>query len=120
MPIKQMLYLGLSIVGLLTTWHFNFQFMELTQATLLTFDLGEFIRGGFANPAAASLSMDLAIGGLAASFFIFFEGRRLPIKYWWVYLLLANLVAFAFAFPLFLMMRERKLDEIQGTPSTAT
>ena len=120
MPIKQLLYLTLSIVGLVATWYFNFQFMAVTQATLTTFDLGQFLRDGFANPAASSLSADLFIGGAAASLFIVFEGRRLKIKRWWVYFIMTNIIAFAFAFPLFLMMRERHLDELEAVPSLAT
>ena len=111
MPIRQTLYLFLSIVGLLTTWYFNFQHMYDTETTLFTFNLMDFLRDGFSNAAASSLSSDLFIGAAGASLFIIFEGRRLRIKSWWIYLLLNNLVAFAFAFPLFLFVRERTLEQ---------
>ncbi len=111
MPLKQILYLTLSIIGLFTTWYFNFQYMEATQTTLFTFELSDFLNDGYANPAASSLSSDLFIGAAAASLFIIFEGLRIRMKYWWVYFLLTNFVAFAFAFPLFLLARERILDE---------
>ena len=110
MTIKQLLYLAISLLGLLIPWYFNLQFMEETGTTLLSFSIADFVRAGFSNPAAACLSADLVIGASAASVFIVLEGRRLAMKHWWVYLVLTNLVAFAFAFPLFLFVRERQLD----------
>ena len=115
MTLKQILYLGLSIIGLIIPWYYNFQFMNNTGAGLLSFPLSDFIRDGFANSAASSLTTDLLIGASAATLFIIIEGRRLRMKYWWVYLILTNLIAFAFAFPLFLFMRERKLEVLRTT-----
>jgi hypothetical protein len=46
----------------------------------------------------------------AASVFIFFEGRRLKIKYAWLFILGSFVTAIAFTFPLFLAMRERKMS----------
>jgi hypothetical protein len=37
------------------------------------------------------------------------EARRLEMRNWWVDLLVTFVIAFAFSFPLFLLMRERKL-----------
>ena len=113
MPLKQLLYLGTSILGLVVPWYFNFRFMEATQTNLLSFDLADFIRQGFANPAASSLATDLVIGASAATLFIVFEGIRLKMKHWWIYIVLTNLLAFAFAFPLFLFVRERKLQALK-------
>jgi len=111
MSFKQIIYLVLSIVGLCSTWYFNFQYMAETQSTFLSFDIVDFIRDCFSNPAASSISSDVLVGATAASLFIFYEGRRLSIKRWWVYILLNSFVAFAFAFPLFLFVRERALQE---------
>jgi hypothetical protein len=40
---------------------------------------------------------------------MFFEGKRLKMKYVWLYILGSFVTAIAFTFPLFLAMRERKI-----------
>jgi len=42
------------------------------------------------------------------------EGYRLGMKRLWIYYLLTFMVAFAFAFPVFLFMRELLLSEKSG------
>ena len=120
MNLNRILYLSLSIIGLFTTWYFNFQFMAATDTSFATFDIVQFVKDGFATPAAASLSSDLFVGGGAATVFIIAEGRRLRINYWWIFLILNVVIAFAFAFPLFLMVREQKLTELRGEALTSS
>ena len=40
------------------------------------------------------------------------EGRKLGMKRVWLYIVLSGVTAFAFTFPLFLAMRERKLSQL--------
>jgi hypothetical protein len=40
---------------------------------------------------------------------MFYEGRRLKMKYVWLFILGSFVTAIAFTFPLFLALRERKL-----------
>ncbi|MCU1447798.1 DUF2834 domain-containing protein [Cryobacterium sp.] len=61
------------------------------------------------GPAVSSLTTDLLVAFIAGSILILVEARRLRMKAGWAYVLLGLFVAFAFAFPLFLAMRERKL-----------
>ena len=77
------------------------------------FSLATFIRQGFANPAAASLASDVFVAAVAFLVWLPFEARRLMMRRWWVYALLTLGVAFACAFPLFLLMRERRLQQIR-------
>jgi hypothetical protein len=51
----------------------------------------------------------LLIAASAASIFMFYEGRRLKMKYVWLFILGSFVTAIAFTFPLFLALRERKL-----------
>jgi hypothetical protein len=106
---RQALFAMLSIAGLVATWYFNLRFMEESGGT---FSVVEFVRGGYANSAASSLSNDLLVGTLAFVVFSFAEARRLAMRHWWIYLVLTFAVAFAFAFPLFLFARERRLQEL--------
>ena len=42
---------------------------------------------------------------------LYFESRRMGLRFFWVYIILAFAVAFAFAFPLFLFIRQGKLEK---------
>jgi len=61
------------------------------------------------NPAAASLSIDLAFFGLAAVIWMVVEARRLQIPWVWAYVVLSFLIAISVTFPLFLIARQRRL-----------
>ena len=104
--IRMILYGLLALAGAAATWYFNIRFMLASGGT---FSLQEFIRGGFANPAAASLACDACLGATAFLLWIPAEARRAGMRRWWPYALLTLAVAFAFAFPLFLLARERSL-----------
>tara|TARA_Y100001968_G_scaffold146960_1_gene134414 strand:+ start:670 stop:1044 length:375 start_codon:yes stop_codon:yes gene_type:complete len=76
------------------------------------FDINLFIELANSNPAASSLSRDLLIGATAVTVWIVFESKRLQMKYLWVILLSSFTIAFAFAAPLFLCLRERRIIEL--------
>ena len=105
-------YLALAVAGAVLPWLANFAFIQEYGAS---FDLGLFVALANANPAAASLSRDLAIGATAVVFWMVQESRRLQMRGLpWV-LLGCVTVAFAFGAPLFLYLRERRLDELART-----
>lgn len=106
----------LAAAGAVVTWYYNIQFMSAAGGT---FSLAAFIRDGFANPAAASLASDVSIAAIAFLVWLPFEARRLGMRRWWLYALLTVCVAFAFAFPLFLLMRERRLHQAQAAGCAA-
>ena len=64
-----------------------------------------------ANPASRSITVDIGFFLLAASAFMVIEARRLAVRYVWLYVLLALLVAASVAFPLFLIARELRLAQ---------
>jgi hypothetical protein len=103
------LYLGLAIAGAVLPWMANLDFMQRYGAS---FDIGLFVSLANANPAAQSLSRDLLIGASAITIWMVVESRRLQMRHLWVVLLSAVTIAFAFAAPLFLYLRERRLSEI--------
>jgi hypothetical protein len=104
--IRAVLYLVLAIVGLVGTWTFNI----LAIAGRHDF-FGDWFGSG---PAVASLAVDLLVAAVAAIVFMVAESRRLGIRGLWLYLVLIPVVALAFAFPLFLCARERRLSAAQG------
>jgi hypothetical protein len=105
-------YLALAISGAVLPWLANIEFIREYGAS---FDLGLFVRLANANPAAISLSRDLAIGATAVVIWIVQESRRLQMRGLpWVLLSCVTL-AFAFGAPFFLYLRERRLEEL-GNP----
>jgi hypothetical protein len=103
---RQIVYAVLAVVGLVATWYFNLRFMAESGGT---FSVVAFVQSGYANSASASLSNDLAVGTVAFLVWSFAEARRLGMRHWWAYVVLTFGVAFACAFPLFLLVRERRL-----------
>lgn len=102
---KQIIYGVLAVLGISLTWYHNIQFALAYGA----FDLGRFIADCFVNHAASSISWDVAIA--AATFLTWsnIEAKRLQMKHWWAIPVLTLGIALAFAFPLFLLLRERHL-----------
>lgn len=110
MSIPRVLYLLLAIAGVTMTWYYNLQFIAESGGS---FDIAEFMAAGATNAASQSLSWDLAIACLAGLLWIFFESKRLGMRFFWLYIILAFSVAYAFAFPLFLFVRQGKLESMQ-------
>ncbi|CAH0304479.1 DUF2834 domain-containing protein [Microbacterium sp. Bi128] len=94
-------FLVLSILGLVGTWTFNI----LAVVQMADF-FGDLVSSG---PAVSSITVDLLVVAIAGSIFLLVEGRRVGMRHAWLYVVLSGLTAFAFTFPLFLAMRERKL-----------
>jgi hypothetical protein len=107
---RQWLYAALAVAGFFGTLVFNLQFAREAGG----FDVAAFVAGGFANPAAASLTVDLLVALAAFLVWSFVEARRIGMRRWWVYVLVTFLVAFAVAFPLFLLARDRRLQELEA------
>ncbi len=94
-------YLVIAAAGLIGTAWFNIRGVIEPS--------GSFVSAWFANPSVSSLSVDLLATASAASVFIVLEGRRLGIRWYWLYVLASFVTAVGFTFPLFLAVRERRL-----------
>jgi len=108
-PWLAWLYLALAIAGGVLPWMANLAYMREYGSS---FDIGLFIALANANPAAQSLSRDLLVGASAITIWIVVESRRLQMRHLWLVLLSSVTVAFAFAAPFFLFLRERRLSEL--------
>ena len=109
------LYLALSIVGLVGTWYFNLSFAATAPGA-------SYLGGWFANAASSSAAVDIIVAGVAACVLYVREGRRLGWRWWAVAVLvvLSFVLAVAFTFPLFLALRERSLARaVDRTPVPA-
>lgn len=104
-------YLSLAAIGLVGTAYFNIKgFTEPSDS---------FLAAWFANSAVISLSIDLLVVASAASIFIILEGRRLGMRWYWLYVAASFITAVAFTFALFLAMRERKLAADERDAATS-
>jgi hypothetical protein len=113
-PLIQWLYLALAIAGAVLPWLANLEFIREYGSS---FDLGQFVQLANANPAASSLSRDLAIAATAVVIWMVRESRRLQMRGLpWV-LLSCITIAFACGAPLFLYLRERRLAELALAPN---
>ncbi len=108
-PWLAWIYLALAIAGGVLPWLANVDYMRQYSNS---FDLGLFVQLANANPAAQSLSRDLLVGATAVTIWIVVESRRLQMRHLWLVLLSAVTIAFAFAAPFFLFLRERRLAEL--------
>ena len=95
-------YLITSLIGLITAWVLN---------GIATVTGANYLAAWFGTPVDWVLSLDILIVAVAGSAFMIMEARKLGMKRVWLYIALSGVTAFAFTFPLFLAMRERKLAE---------
>ena len=102
-------YLLLAVAGLIGTWWFN----VLAIVQMADF-IGDLVTSG---PAVSSITVDLLVVAVAGSVFIIVEARRLRMRFGWLYVVGAGLTAFAFTFPLFLAMRQRRLTRLARATS---
>ncbi len=86
--------------------------VEFVQNYGPSFDIQLFIELANNNPASKSLSRDLFIGSTAVFVWIFSESRRLEMKNLWIVILTTFTIAFAFSAPLFLYLRELRIEEM--------
>ena len=103
------LYLLLAILGAVLPTLANIEFAKMYGPS---FDIKLFIDLANINPAAQSLSRDLLIGSSAVFIWIISESKRLEMKNLWIVILTTFTIAFAFSAPLFLFLRELRIEEI--------
>ena len=102
-------YLLLAILGAIFPTLANIEFAKTYGPV---FDIQLFIELANNNPAAQSLSRDLFIGATAVFVWIISESKRLEMKNLWIVVLTTFTIAFAFSAPLFLFLRELRIEEI--------
>ena len=114
--VRIVLYAILTVMGTVGTWYYNLQFMNE-----VGMDAGAmaFLEASMANAASSSMTIDILVAAGAGMLFFTAEGRRLGIRHIWAYMLFSCVIAFAAMFPLFLLVRERRLAELtaEGSPA---
>jgi hypothetical protein len=102
------IYLVLCLVGaLLPYWQFVPWVFEHGM------NLPLFVRGLFANRISAFFGMDVLVSAVVLVVFMRIESARLNIRRRWVPVLAVLLVGVSLALPLFLYMREARLEQLR-------
>jgi Terpene cyclase DEP1 len=102
-------YALIALVALPATWINNIAFMTQPSNNSML----DFMRAAYVNAATASLSNDLFLLAAAACIFMSIEGRRVGIRYIWLYITFSALIAISVTFPLFLLARHIKMTNPQ-------
>jgi len=78
-----------------------------------------FVRQLFANRIGAFFGWDVLVSGVVLVGFVRSEGKRLGMSLLWLPILGLCAVGVSFGLPLFLYLRERALEGVEGTTGTA-
>ena len=101
------LYLALCLAGtVLPYWALVPWFMEHG------LDLTLFCQELFATRIGAFFGLDVLVSAIALFVFVVAEKRRVAIPHLWLPILGTFVVGVSFGFPLFLYLRQRKLDDL--------
>ena len=103
------IYLLLAILGAVLPTLANIEFAKIYGPS---FNIKLFIDLANNNPASQSLSRDLFIGASAVFIWIISESKRLEMKNLWIVIVSTFTIAFAFSAPLFLYLRELRIEEM--------
>lgn len=105
---KRMIFFAVAaVIGVIVTWYFNIQHMqEVGNSSAMSF-----IEAMYVNSASTSISNDLLVVVATFLFWSYTEAKRLGMRHWWVYIILTFVIAIAFAFPLFMYMREKAIAQ---------
>ena len=74
-------------------------------------DVNLFLEQLFSNRISAFFGMDVIVSSLVLWVFVYWEGSRLKMQNLWIYIASNLLVGVSLGLPLFLLMRQRKLEE---------
>lgn len=106
MPAKK-LYLALCVAGtVLPCWQF---FPFLTEHGL---NLRLFFAQLFANPVSGFFGMDVIVSSVVLWVLVLVDGRRAGVTHLWAPIAASLAVGVSLGLPLFLYMRERRLEKL--------
>jgi hypothetical protein len=107
----EIVYWVVGIASLPLCWYFNIRYVQEYAANPFwgQGDWTEFIKMGYANPAASSASADYTIGNvILLPLFTIIDGRRRGIRRPWLYFVASLFTSFSFAWAFYLATVERQ------------
>lgn len=102
-------YLALGVLGtLLPLW----QFIPFLREHGV--DVGLFVQQLFSTPVSAFFGVDVIVSSIVLWVFVYVEGRRSGVRHLWAPVVANLLVGVSLGLPLFLYMREVRLEATPG------
>jgi len=98
-------YGAIAVAALIATWSQTLAYSDMAAGSLLAF-----WNDAKTTPASRSLTSDLLLFGLAAVILMVTEARKHGVKFVWLYVAAAYVIAISAAFPLFLIARELRIN----------
>lgn len=105
MKTKQILYLILCVAGTILPYS---QLVPFLREHGL--DTSLFVQQLFANKVSGFFGLDVIVSSLVLWVFVYSEGTRLRMHYLWIYVVANLLAGVSLGLPLFLLIRQSKLD----------
>jgi len=99
-------YLGLCVLGAVLPYS-----QLLPWFTTHGLDSSLFFQELFSTRISGFFALDVIVSAIVLLIFIFFEGSRLNLSQLWLPIVATLLVGVSLGFPLFLYIRQRKLDQ---------
>ena len=106
MSMRKVIYFALCIAGTILPLS---QFIPFLREHGV--DLSLFFQQLFASPVSGFFGMDVIVSSLTLWVFVYSEGVRLKMQHLWIYVVCNLLVGVSLGLPLFLLMRQAKLDQ---------
>ena len=103
--MQKKVYLFLAMLGVVLPYT---QFVPWSNAN--GFDLRLMGKLMFANQIAAGIAIDALLAAVAIIIFMVFDNRKTKVKYLWIPVIGIFLSGIAFAFPMYLYLRECALE----------
>lgn len=110
MSRKQILYLVLCVAGTILPYSQLIPFLREHG-----FDVTLIVKQLFANRISGFFGLDVIVSSLVLWVFVYSEGTRLKMRQLWLCVAASLLVGVSLGLPLFLLMRQSKLDESVAT-----
>lgn len=106
MKTKQVIYFTLCVAGTILPYS---QLVPFVREHGLDWQL--FLQQLFANRVSGFFALDVIVSSLVLWVFVYSEGTRLRMRHLWIYIAANLLAGVSLGLPLFLLMRESKLDK---------
>jgi hypothetical protein len=111
---RKHLYLILAVIGFIVPYYFLISFIKAHGL-----DGEAFVQQLFGTSISAMFAADLLVSCVVFAIFVRREAARYAIARWWLYLIALLTVGLSFALPLFLYVRESRI-EAEGRTSVAS
>lgn len=108
-------YALVALAALVATWSQNLAYFGGPDSAEA---LARFALDTRVNAASRSITVDIGLFFLAAAPFMLREGRRVGVRFVWLYFVFGMLVAISVTFPLFMLARELRLEAREKSGDT--